>query len=373
MRHLGVLTLVFVAVLGLSVTATAQETYCTLGQQVWGHETREFNGVTIPAILDSLITEANPLVIGMPGRGVTFLDGSEPTITAGLTASWKAAPLPENLGDAVIDSGCVLPAEFPASNKGKFRGSLFGETIALSLNTRLDPDLFDLAVCPVMLTVGALPGEDGLYGTADDSLCAACDTMTIRIPEEVVAALGDTSGMGATVGDILGLANLTLAGQDTLFDVTPKQVNQAVKVLNRGFKRCRFLVDCTSVLPDTLEIIDVKGIVYPNDPPEGGARAAGATSEWGELSLRSTSPVSDMAAIAYSVPEPCRVRISVYSVTGREVDVIVDGEVNQRDNFIQMPIDSGRMPSGVYFVRMSATGTASGRAYSQTGKMLVLR
>ncbi|MCK4512013.1 hypothetical protein KAW64_09750 [bacterium] len=33
-------------------------------------------------------------------------------------------------------------------------------------------------------------------------------------------------------------------------------------------------------------------------------------------------------------------------------------ELNQRDNFIQMSIDSSRMPSGVYFVRMIATGTA---------------
>jgi hypothetical protein len=370
-RHIVLFAVVFV--LALSPPVCAQETYCTLGQQVWGHGTREFNGVTIPTILDSLITAADPLVIGMPGRSVTFLDGSEPTITAGLTASWKPAPLPEDLGDAVIDSTCALPDEFPADKKGKFRGSLFGETIALSLNTRLDPDLFGLEVCPVMLTVGALPGDDGLYGTADDSLCADCDTMTIRIPDEVLAALGDTSGIGTTVGDILGLANLTLAGQDTLFDVTPKQVNEAVKVINRGFKRCRFLVDCISALPDSLEIIEIKGIVHPNDPPGGDARLSGNVSEWGELSLRSTSPVSDMAVITYSVPEPCRVRISVYSVAGREVDVIVDGEVNQRDNFIQMPIDSGRMPSGVYFVRMSATGTASGRAYTQTGKMLVLR
>ncbi len=373
MRNLGTLALVLVVTLGFSATAVAQESYCTLSQQVWGHATREFNGVAIPAILDSLITDADPLVIGMPGRGVTFTEGSETTITRGLAASWKAAPLPEDLGDAVIDSTCVLPDEFPASKNGKFRGSLFGETIALSLNTRLDPDLFGLEVCPVMLTVGALPGEDGLYGTADDSLCADCDTMTIRIPEEVLAALGDTSGVGTTVGDILGLANLTLAGQDTLFDVTPKQVQQAVKVLNRAFKRCRFLVDCVSALPDSIDIIEIKGVVHPNDPPDGRESADGATSDWGELSLRSTSPVSDMASIAYSVPEPCRVRISVYSVAGREVDVLVDGQVNQRDNFIQMPIDSGRMPSGVYFVRMSATGTASGRDYTQTGKMLVLR
>ena len=371
MRRLVVLSMMVAAVFGLSVAAAAQEAYCTLGQHVWGHETREFNGVPIPALLDGLITGADPLVIGMPGRGVTFLDGSEPTITDGLTASWKAAPLPEDLGDAVIDSTCILPPEFPANSKGKFRGSLFGETIALSLNTRLDPDLFDLEVCPAMMTVGALPGEDGLYGTADDSLCAG-DTMTIRIPEEVLAALGDTSGVGTTVGDILGLANLTLAGQDTLFDVTPKQVNEAVNVLNRGFKRCRFLVDCTDALSDSFEIIDIKPAVHPNDPPEDGARSA-AAFERGELSLRPASPVSDLAVINYSLPEPCRVRLSVYNIAGREVDVIVDGEINQRDNFIQVAIDSGRMPSGVYFVRMTATGTASGRAYSQTSKMLVVR
>jgi hypothetical protein len=80
-----------------------------------------------------------------------------------------------------------------------------------------------------------------------------------------------------------------------------------------------------------------------------------------------------MATIAYSVPEPCDVRISIYNVAGREVGVLVDGEVNQRDGLVQVPVDRGRVPSGVYFVRMTATGTASGRAYSQTGKMLVLR
>ena len=373
MRRLVVLSMLVAAVFGLSLPAAAQEAYCTLGQSVWGHATREFNGIPIPALLDSLLTGGDPLVIGMPGRGVTFLDGSEPTITDGLTASWKAAPLPEDLGDVVIDSTCTLPPEFPANDKGKFRGSLFGETIALSLNTRLDPDLFDLEVCPAMMTVGALPGEDGLWGTADDSLCADCDTMTIRIPEEVLAALGDTSGLGTTIGDILELANLTLAGQDTLFDVTPRQVNEAVNVLNRGFKRCRFLVDCTDALPDSFEIIDTKPAGHPDGLPEARAPWDGAAFERGELSLRPASPVSDLAVISYSIPEPCRVRLSVYNIAGREVDVIVDGEINQRDNFIQVDIDSGRMPSGVYFVRMTATGTASGRAYSQTGKMLVVR
>ena len=369
MRRVLVLSIV-VFVMFAALPATAQDAYCTLGQYVWGHETREFNGVAIPALLDSLITDSDPLVIGMPGRSVTFMDGSEPTITDGLTASWKPAPLPEDLGDAVVDSTCELPDGFPAKH-GKFRGSLFGETIALSLNTRLDPDLFDLEVCPVMMTVQALPGEDGLHGTADDTLCASCDTMTIRIPDEVLAALGDSTGVGATVGDILGLANLTLAGQDTLFDITPKQIHDAVKVLNRGFKGCRFLVECSDGTPDTIQVA-MKFVAPPDEPADRGAPNDNE-SEWGRLSLRAASPVSDLAVVQYGLPEPSRVTISVYSVAGRKVDTLLDGDVNQPEGFIQVPVDAGRMPSGVYFVRMVAVGSGSGRGYSASSKMLVIR
>ena len=74
-----------------------------------------------------------------------------------------------------------------------------------------------------------------------------------------------------------------------------------------------------------------------------------------------------------SVRRVGRGSLSVYNIAGREVDVIVDGEINQRDNFIQVAIDSGRMPSCARGRRPTATGTASGRAYSQTGKMLVVR
>ena len=85
MRRVLVL-LVVVFVLVAALPAASQDAYCTLGQYVWGHETREFNDVPLPTLLDSLITASEPLTIGMPGRGVSFLDGSEPTITAGLTA-----------------------------------------------------------------------------------------------------------------------------------------------------------------------------------------------------------------------------------------------------------------------------------------------
>jgi hypothetical protein len=283
-------------------------------------------------------------------------------------------PLPEDLGDAVIDSTCELPPEFPAQKNGKFRNSLLGETIALSLNTVLDAELPLLEVCPVMYTVAALPGEDGLYGTEDDSLCAGCDTMTIRIPEEVLEALSDTTGTGVTVGDILGLANLTLAGQDTLYDLTPKQVATAVKVINRGFKRCRYLVDCVDSESDTveIEIIDIKmGTGWWGDG-DGGPETRSATKDEG-TSLSVAGSTTGPSTIHFAVPEPCRARITVYDVAGREVDVILEGDVAQGAGSVGMSMLSDGLPSGVYFVRLQATGTSTGRSYSETGKMLIVR
>ena len=78
MRRLVVLSMVVAAVLGVSVAAGAQEAYCTLGQYVWGHETREFNGIPLPALLDNLITGRMP-------SGVYFV-----RMTATATASGRA-------------------------------------------------------------------------------------------------------------------------------------------------------------------------------------------------------------------------------------------------------------------------------------------
>ncbi len=362
------LLLALACAVALMVPAVAfgQESHFTLDENTWGNPHKTFNQVTIPDWVDSLVTDGDPLVVGIPGRSLTFLDGSEQAILDALPASGQPATLPDSLGDASVDSTCVLPADLPASKKGKLHNSLLGEIMALDLNTRLDPELVDVDVCSVMMTVQVLAGPDDLYGTEDDSLCAVCDTMTIRIPEAVLAAMTDSMGMAPTVDGVLEFANMAIAGENT-YDATLKGVWHAVKNLNRGFKNCRMLVYCEG---DTGTIsVDFKSVQGTPDKPND--RAESATRS---VSLAVTSPVSSRAVISFALPEESRVELSVYNVAGRKVAVLLSGDVCQDRASVEMSVGGGSaLPSGVYFLRMSAVGLESGTSYERTAKMLVLR
>lgn len=358
--------LICAAVLCVPAIGAGQESHITLEENTWGNAHKEFNLVTIPDWIDSLVTPGSPLVVGKPGRSLTFADGSEAAILEGLPASGQPAVLPEGLGDAVVDSTCALPEGLPASKKGKLKNSLLGETMALALNARLDPELIDLGVCSVMMTVNVLAGPDELYGTEDDSLCATCDTMTVRIPEAVLAALQDSMGVEATVGSVLEFANMALAGEGT-YDATLKGVWHAVKNINRGFKNYRMLVYCEG---DTGGVpIDIKAAPGTSGSPEERAETMASA-----VALSVSSPVSDRALVYFTVPEASRVMLSVYNVAGREVAALLDGQVFQDRATVEMATgDRHALPSGVYFLRMTAVGVASGAEYRQTAKMLLVR
>jgi hypothetical protein len=362
-----VLAAVIVAgVLVSSVVAQGQMSYTTLGDHDYGNPHKSFNGVGIPTWIDSLIGQGGPLVLGMPGRSLTFEEGA--CIIAGLPASSRPTVLPEELGDAVVDSTCELPLELPANNQGKLKNQLLGETIALSLNTRLDPDLVDLEVCARMFTVQGFAGPDSLYGTDDDTMCVVCDTMAIRIPETVLGAIGDSMAVTPTVGAVLDFANMALGGEG-IYDASYHDVWQAVKNLNRAFKRCRFLVGCVN---DGVEVIET----FPARESLEGDVAAGHQGVAGEAAvwLAATSPVRDVATIRYSVPEASLVRIAAYNIAGRQVALIMDGTAAGGGGAVDLRVDRERgFASGVYLIRMTATSLASGKAYAETSKMIVVR
>ncbi len=320
----------------------AQDCYTTLDDGVWGNPHRDFNDVPIPVIIDGLIPVGDPLLIGIPGRSVAFADGGEPCILDGLPGSGRPSALTGEFVDAVVDTDCVLPDGFPANKKGKFRNALLGETVALALNCRLDPDLPGLVVTPVMMTVAALPGADGFYGTADDSLCADCDTMTVRMPAELMAVLEDSMGVEPTVEAVLGLANMSLGGGDT-YGLNGKTVWRAVSNLNRAFKRSRFLV---STETDT---IIVPTLLQPEMTTEGRAMVV----DGAELSLAPARSVSGATAVRLSLPEQSHVTAVAYNVTGRKVAVLADRVLPSGETVLEFPNDR-RIPSGVYFVRAEA-------------------
>lgn len=353
----------------VAASASGQDAYTTLGQQSWGNENASFNGVPIPVLIDDLIPFGDPLRIGFPGRSVSFFNGSEGAIVAGLSASHQPAALPDDIGDVELDGTGALPPEFPANKHGKFANLLLGETVALALNVRLDPELAGLGICPIMKTVGARPGPDGLYGTADDTLSAPCDTMTIHLPQQVLDAFG-AGGAGRTVGDILALSNRVLAGQGEWFDVTPHEMNEAVQMINRAFKRRRFLVECVGI--DSIVIIETAPPAPPS-APAGGAPLSRESTDGGAW-LRASNPAFDVATVSFGVPEESSVRIALYSITGRELSVVFSGRVADGVGSVDVPVGPAHgLASGVYLLRMTATGIESGSTFARTGKVLVLR
>jgi hypothetical protein len=82
--------------------------------------------------------------------------------------------------------------------------------------------------------------------------------------------------------------------------------------------------------------------------------AAGSAAENPAVALGPAlpNPFSSRAALAFTLPEPSRVRLAVYDVLGREVVVLVDGP--QEAGTHGVTLDGSRLPAGTYFVRLEA-------------------
>jgi hypothetical protein len=180
-----------------------------------------------------------PLVVGKHGVcSLTFpLEGAQ-WITARLPAGGGANALP-NFGDQILNAatGQTTPA-LPISSGGKFVNVLLGQTVTLSLNTRLSPDLLAFRLPNTFSTQKALPGTDQIVGTADD--IRGDETATFTIPATVLIALNRLA-LEASVTGLLELANRALAGME-LAGATLSDVNAAVDAINRGFDEGRFPV-----------------------------------------------------------------------------------------------------------------------------------
>ena len=81
-------------------------------------------------------------------------------------------------------------------------------------------------------------GLDGLPGTDDDPMDS------FGIPDSVLRVLGE----GATVQDLLDLANAALGAMD-INAASLSEINAAVDAINRGFDECRVVVSCGNPAP----------------------------------------------------------------------------------------------------------------------------
>jgi hypothetical protein len=77
------------------------------------------------------------------------------------------------------------------------------------------------------------------------------------------------------------------------------------------------------------------------------------------------NPFNSTTLITYDLPVRSQVRLAVYDLLGREVVVLKDG-VEDAQRYV-VPVNAGRMSSGVYFYKLTTP------TFSETKKMVLIR
>jgi hypothetical protein len=211
-----------------TITRPACESHCSLTQGFYGNTGGKYtyNGVKYTTTqLLTLLTDSShggAIVVGaggttltIPQSVITCLDGDNSCHLARLPANTMPTTLPSTLGNNSLSAcmgkaGCqTSPIPIPLQSNGQWQNVLLGQTVTLTLNTRLDPTLLNFVLC----------------------------TQNFRIPASVLTALDNpacSGGFGRTVQGLLYLANQALAGQSTC-GASLSAINNAVDAINEGF------------------------------------------------------------------------------------------------------------------------------------------
>ncbi|MFN0149632.1 MAG: ice-binding family protein [bacterium] len=118
--------------------------------------------------------------------------------------------------------------------------------------------------------------------------------------------------------------------------------------------------------------------------PEDLTKSAGSNTHAIELEMprafalgsNSPNPFERSTTVLYALPEPSRVRISVYNVVGQEISVLVEGAFaagRQSATWDVTRPPGDPLSNGVYFYRMEAQGLETGQAFLETKKMVLMR
>jgi subtilisin family serine protease len=85
------------------------------------------------------------------------------------------------------------------------------------------------------------------------------------------------------------------------------------------------------------------------------------------------NPFNPVTNIHYELPKSSTVTLKIFDVLGREVATILQGE--QQAGRYTVPFDGSHLASGVYFYRLTATGSGSepGRHFEEVKKLMLLR
>ncbi len=138
-----------------------------------------------------------------------------------------------------------------------------------------------------------------------------------------------------------------------------------------------FFPDSVRHFRDTLIVVS-NAMESPHQIPLNGdgvpPGVSGGRSELpGEFELFQNfpNPFNSTTTFRYALPEPCHVRLEVFTTLGQQVSLLVDGEQDGGFHNVTWAAD---VTSGVYYYRLLATPRRDpGKRYTGTRKMILMR
>ncbi len=83
------------------------------------------------------------------------------------------------------------------------------------------------------------------------------------------------------------------------------------------------------------------------------------------------NPFNPSTMLRYGVPERSTVRLAVYNTLGQQVALVEAGEVGA--GYHEKTFDASSLTSGVYFYKLEATSMVTGKMFTDTRKMVLMR
>ncbi len=108
------------------------------------------------------------------------------------------------------------------------------------------------------------------------------------------------------------------------------------------------------------------GIWWEHDITTGVEVASNTQPETFSLQQNYPNPFNPTTTIEFTVPQNSNVTLTLYNALGREVQTLLQGELNA--GRYQIVVNGGTLPSGVYFYRMETD-----KNYVATKKMLLMK
>ena len=133
--------------------------------------------------------------------------------------------------------------------------------------------------------------------------------------------------------------------------------------------------DPSTIIGGGAIVIRTGGGTAALQPNDDGETQGGGVLRYA-LSRAEPNPLATDTQIRYSVPEPSRVRLTVFDISGREVRTLVDdlrdaGLYTARWN--GEATDGTRVDGGIYFMQMRAAGSARGTTFESVRRIVVVR